>query len=462
MAAQQDGAQQATRLKDCNIKQEGVVDGFELYVPKDAELCTVAVEMLPLSILKRMNQFSTLTKRNGVSEGHGSPTATWISPVVVREQRALQGCNNSGTAKARLSKMAMESAASHVHCWLPITCSHLAAFKVLKQFLPSGQGQQYDPKKEEMLKACQDPPAHQGGTLNFTQDSIIICGGQIFLSIKSPQQASCSRSWRQSPGSRAATLPTGQHTERRSYLSCTRCGRSSSTVQQDHPGGSWELSELQRRFGITRHVHVALRRIPAASLEKRGSRTPEPRACGSEDQDGQTSPSGGRVEEQGAGDAKAGASCESEGLEDRKQRQVVDRGKLLAVEPEEEEPAVKNLKLSLSPDILPEEESCDELVHGRTGKCEVDLSESEHQSGDAESERAVEGGAEQTAPENACRDGIQAEDRNPTMSVFYRPSAVEDVMVVDFEQLAREERISRIREKLREKEAAVRSMDSLS
>ncbi|KPP69750.1 hypothetical protein Z043_111476 [Scleropages formosus] len=470
MASRQDGTQQQSACpKALDVKRKEALDAFELYVPEEAEVRTVPVKMLPLSVLKRMGRLAALGKKNGLTEGDGSLTATWISPVVVRERSAPHGCGDNSAAKDRLSKLAMVSATQLFHYWLPITCSNLVAFKVLKQFLPSGHDQQNDPEKEMMQKASQVPPLHQGGPLTFTQDSIIILSGQSFLFIKKLRQAMSSRNCRQSSASCIGTLTAAERLELGSGPSCPRCGRSSSVVK-GLDAESQDISE-QQRFSITQNVHVALKRIAATDVGKDSGAAPVNPCSSSENQDGQMSPSIGTSTEQHSSSVAEEDASDGQALQGSEQVQVLDSGEPLEEDIGEEdlaEPALKKARLTVPSDFL---SNCAELLDEGSGVCEEDGSKCEHQTRDGDT--GVQGGAaaptvENEEQQNTCGSWSEGEgqanagDQSSHVSSYFSSSALEDTVAFDFEQLAREERINRIRERLREKEAALRRMEPLS
>lgn len=207
-----------------SFEDGGAFEKFELYVPKEAEVIVVPLEALPLSIRGRMSSVPSAKKAGDGVAAVSDRKATWISPVVIQERAAQPGDSSSsrddGLARTRLHSAAMASEALRHCCWLPITCAHLAAFNVLRDFLPLGQGcQPRKGRKDARSEPISLPP---GRTLRFTHDSIIIHGGRIFLSIKNSAAAlkrsrgrtvavqgssaltviQCQDNFRRSPGSR--------------------------------------------------------------------------------------------------------------------------------------------------------------------------------------------------------------------------------------------------------------------
>ncbi|KAG7472551.1 hypothetical protein MATL_G00109910 [Megalops atlanticus] len=249
------------------------MDTFEIYVPKDADVMSVPAQTLPPTIMKKMGPFSAPT-----SPDASSVMVTCISPVVVREKgsHARIPVGSSDGARARLTTAATSYASPSVgtkgQCWLPVACSNLKAFKVLREFMSQDSCCPQDAGEEEEVTACSPAPLLHGRPLCFSQDSIIIHRGRIFLSIMKagpgqkreeqshtpealPQQpASCTLEGRETV-SDSSKPPSPPHKLQPTH---------SSPLAERAPG----LRALEQRFGITRKVQVTLPKLPDPTLKR--------------------------------------------------------------------------------------------------------------------------------------------------------------------------------------------------
>ncbi|KAI1893145.1 hypothetical protein AGOR_G00140900 [Albula goreensis] len=239
-------------------------DRWEIYVPKEAAVRSVPVESLPVAVLRRM----------GVSDrprAAGSASATWISPVVIREKGtkvSLPISHCRSVVQAWLNTVAGTSSPRGQlgQCWLPVSCSNLLAFKVLREFLPPRSRCTSSPSQEQALRACQPDTTPLGLPLN--QDAIVIHSGRIFLSIMKALSAK----------SRAEALPVLAQPPPPRVPDC-----SHSTPEAWEPSGtppkkptpSRPLVEtpsgaMLQTLGIQHRAQVTLTKLPDAVLEASG------------------------------------------------------------------------------------------------------------------------------------------------------------------------------------------------
>ncbi|KAJ8370190.1 hypothetical protein SKAU_G00102180 [Synaphobranchus kaupii] len=256
-------------LKLCD-RQQVSIDRFEIYVPKEADVRFVPAETLPPGILKRMGLLS-------FSAG-SDVTVTWISPVVVREKgpcpapplcphKAPPLSHCSAAAQAFLIAAAEgcgSSAKGQGLCWLPVVCSNLTAFKVLRKYMPHGDCQPPDPKWE----ACQLPCAPLGRTVRFTQDALVIHRGHIFLSIK-----------KMGPGTRVghrqSLTPEAPPTLPQQTFPCMprrpqdaqHSWDPSAAPPKKAPQRAAGLRALHLQFGVEHRASVTLANLPDATLK---------------------------------------------------------------------------------------------------------------------------------------------------------------------------------------------------
>lgn len=164
-------------------RQQPAAGKFEIYVPREADVRSVPIRDLPPGVSKRMGLLSS-----GERPDIDPAAVTWISPVMLREKalplgssHAPHGASTRAFLTAAAAKASGSSPDRQSQFLLPVACSNLAAFKVLRDFLPAGDSSRPpDPDWETCQPAC----APLGRGLCFSQDAIIIHRGLIFLSIK--------------------------------------------------------------------------------------------------------------------------------------------------------------------------------------------------------------------------------------------------------------------------------------
>ncbi|XP_048859057.1 uncharacterized protein LOC125726702 isoform X2 [Brienomyrus brachyistius] len=466
-----------------SFEDGGAFEKFELYVPKEAEVIVVPVEALPLSMRSRMSSVPSAKKADGGAAVSGR-MATWISPVVIQMREARlgdsSGSQDDGLARARLHSAVAASAALMNCCWLPITCAHLAAFNVLRDFLPLGRGSH--PRKERKAVHSEPTSLPPERILRFTRDSIIIHGGRIFLSIKNSTAAlkrshgrpvpiqdsspltvvQCQNNFRRSPGTRRnRKKPCATAT---SVQPCSMAGVNPQ-----------DAAALLQKFGISREVRVTLRRLPEIH-----------RGCSSwqlgavMDPNDQMLPSrGSSAEESGScinvKDSKSESFQEHCAIFDQRDP-VEDKHRVETEEQSTREPVLKKTRLSQPAMLgLHEGDGGDKTADGEE---DGDVSRAGHgEEASALGQKEVtEDGQEEVAgaededcvkhecdikSEETVNWASHSPDGSPAgeLPPYLVTSQLEDHTAFDFEQLARQERINRIREKIREKEAALRSLE---
>ncbi|KAJ8373262.1 hypothetical protein AAFF_G00266730 [Aldrovandia affinis] len=346
----------------------------------------------------------------------GAGTVTWISPVVLQEKGSRAGLPISHCgrqARAWLAAAACGSApgSGRGQCWLPVTCSSLRAFQVLREFLPRGGGAR---EARGAPEACRPLRVPAGRTLSCQCDAIFVHGGRIFLSVA-----------RKGAGSRGSTPPKALPNP--PVWTCPRPlpKPSASPPRQpaapcpppDAPG----LLAVIRHFGVEARAEVRVHKLPRATLKRLRTdgrvrleeQPPIGRLCSEAERSGETT-SGqfhtSRAQEAPGNNWSEGASSSSG---DRKPRVSHDQGRLQR-DAGFKEPEPKKAKPTpdlVSPGL--------ERPHG---------SDVEHSAW-------------------------------PAPGTVDPPAARPDYAVgFDFEQSARDERINRIRAQLREREAALKNL----
>ncbi|XP_064779182.1 uncharacterized protein si:dkeyp-110g5.4 isoform X1 [Oncorhynchus masou masou] len=236
-----------------------ILENFEIYIPKEAEVKITSILTLPTSILRRMG---VPHSQGGSAKRVSSPLATWISPVVIRERGCSPASPTVDTAKINLTSMVTkEPKAAQSPFLIPFVSSSGTAFNVLREFLPSRQNFQQG-------TATQIDPLPHGLPPVPHQDAIIIHKGRIFLSIK---KAKTIRGKRQhSPDlNNLLSSEVPQITQRKLiFLSPARKSQKKSSPASPKPSpkkpqGKWALLQ---RFGLTHQVQVKLSRIPQGDI----------------------------------------------------------------------------------------------------------------------------------------------------------------------------------------------------
>ncbi|KAJ8265885.1 hypothetical protein COCON_G00149840 [Conger conger] len=419
-------------------RQQLAVGGFEIYVPREADVRSVLAQDLPSGILKRMGLLSP--GRLDMD----SATVTWISPVVPTRSPApgphgAPPPSRCGPAAREFLTSAAESCGSSPGAQgqflLPVACSNLAAFRVLREFMPHRDSQPAEPKWESSQPAC----ARRGQALCFSQDAIIIHQGHIFLSIKKAEPGA----WRGEPGQRSMpevappqlTAVCGSRRPEDAQHGSVPTA-APEQVQQRAAG----LRALCQQFGVKRRACIALVDLPNAALKTLSAvgcvdlekHPTAAQLCRKAERSRLGSFGRGCLAESRNGGAEdlPGARCSGDG-----RKGVAYYRDNVTEEEESKEPVSKKARLVSGGDAS-------------TGGVEGgDLATGREQNG---------GGGAQSAGEDPSGGECRAEDE----ACLHVPG-LEYTAGFDFEQSARDERISRIRARLSEKEAALQRLACL-
>ncbi|XP_030640485.1 uncharacterized protein si:dkeyp-110g5.4 [Chanos chanos] len=233
----------------------------EVYVPKDAKVQTVPVKYLPASTARQIGLLKSL-KPLGGSMKEMPQTATWISPVVIREKKAAESSDASDTARSHLTSQVKKTAQGRFQ--LPVTTSNLTAFRLLRKFVPVDKCQSQN-TEQEVLAA----PLTRGRVTCFGQDAIILYNGQIYLSLK--KDKSSRKQWRKQKSD-----PEGQSVTP-VLVSAGQIQRDSAStrlqsVNECCPVGVKYRDDgiLLKEFGITQRVQVTLPKVSVKILDQKG------------------------------------------------------------------------------------------------------------------------------------------------------------------------------------------------
>ena len=154
------------------------LDNFEIYIPREAEVMTVPIGSLRVSIQQRLG---VQRSRCGHRSTNGS--VIWISPVVIRERvRSLNKLDTSDMAKNNMASLVtqeLETISSPYH--MAFVSSNFVALRVLGEYLQvSGND------KQRIL--AQTSPLPHGTATRCPKDAIIIHHRRIFLSLMKPDR----------------------------------------------------------------------------------------------------------------------------------------------------------------------------------------------------------------------------------------------------------------------------------
>ncbi|CAB1329574.1 unnamed protein product [Coregonus sp. 'balchen'] len=237
-----------------------ILENFEIYIPKEAEVKITTIQTLPTSILRRMG---VPLSQGGSAKRRSSPSATWISPVVIRERGCSPANPTVDTAKMNLTSLVTrEPKAAQGAFLMPFVSSSCTAFRILKEFLPSRQNFQQG-------TATQIAPLPHGPPPVPHQDAIIIHQGRIFLSIKKAKTVRGKRQHGPDLNNSFSSLAPQTTQRKRIFLSLASKSQKKSCPSSPNPSpkkpqGKWELLQ---RFGLTNQVQVKLSRIPPGDIE---------------------------------------------------------------------------------------------------------------------------------------------------------------------------------------------------
>lgn len=198
-----------------------LLQSLEIFIPTEAEVKTIPLLSLPNSVLRRMGL--PLSDSEDSRKLAGSPEGIWICPAVVRKkgQKSASRVENN-MIESMSSLMRRECRATLDPFPISFVSSNVAAFKLLQATLPGNK-----------VPASTTPNSSipQGSVPQSYEDAVVIYHGRVYLSIRRPKQ-SRRETCQPQPASQTATPST----------SCV-----SSKSQRKSPQASLEPAEEELR-----------------------------------------------------------------------------------------------------------------------------------------------------------------------------------------------------------------------
>nr|XP_015198020.1 PREDICTED: uncharacterized protein LOC107076838 [Lepisosteus oculatus]XP_015198021.1 PREDICTED: uncharacterized protein LOC107076838 [Lepisosteus oculatus] len=414
------------------------IDRMQIQISVEAEVKTIPLKALPPSFIKRMGlSFRSVQDQTGDPD----PIVLCISPV--RAMEAEEFGKQSQAVDKNAAGCGLEGDCKRSTCLLPVKTSNLMAFKVLKNLYDNQSSDAIDPLKE-ILKSCGAACVPQGKTFRFKQDALIIHNRKVYLFInkakgvqeklqlRNPSQAgpmpSCApesthpvtaqKSLSVSPTSE--TQPGPVCTTPQSCSGSPKQGLSSvSSAPVKEHAKPFDIRVLKKRFGVSQELQVTVARLPNKNL-------------------------GGPIKEQStSSDAGKGGVQQCE---------LLDLCHVESQSPDAEEPTATE---ALEADEV-EQSAVEDAAEQASSEDLDDEPPSKKSKLDSEGQETCfpdpeprEAGA--LLAEQAGGDGVQESE----VGLDFSLSDLGFTTVFDFDQSVRDEKISRIKALLKEKEAAL-------
>ncbi|XP_071378393.1 uncharacterized protein [Centroberyx affinis] len=387
-----------------------ILDGFEIYIPKKAEVKTIPLWSLPNSMLKGMGL--PQSDCDGSRNLAASPEGTWISPAVIRK-RGHPSANHTGDSKESMSLLlSRKLRTAQGPFQMSFVSSNHTAYRVLGDILPgnkvSTQTSQYS-----MLSHCSPPHTHQ--------DAIVIYCGRVYLSIKRTKRV-------RSQGETHEPNPVAQ-----SWLSDSLLPATSTSASESQ-------RELLNDYYRSKKKHATCKDGVTHSENEDEFMNKE--------RDASSSKAAHSVPQSSDGIHKVHSLCHETSGKDPGGKQAIEEDAReptwFQQEEEEEEVVVNKVIPTGSGESEMEDLHCQEAASADQNDVDSNLQVSRDEVDDA---IAV------TEDSN-----IQSSTRGALLGLAFTSAPVPQDF--DFEQLAQEELISQIRAKLREREAALNNLQS--
>ncbi|XP_029931349.1 uncharacterized protein LOC115375897 [Myripristis murdjan] len=179
-----------------------ILNGFEIYIPREAEVKTIALWSLPRSMLKSMGllQADRESSRNLAP----SPEATLICPAVVQRRNSPSADNTAEAAKEHMSNLLSRKIQTPQGPFqMSFVSSSQAAYRVLDDVLRG---------KDITKRIGSSSPFPLGPN---RQDAVVIYCSRVYLSVKRPKRVRSQRETHElNPAGQASpSAPESQKTE---------------------------------------------------------------------------------------------------------------------------------------------------------------------------------------------------------------------------------------------------------
>ncbi|KAL6120068.1 uncharacterized protein ACO6RY_04504 [Pungitius sinensis] len=152
---------------------------LEIYIPVEAEVKRIPLWSLPKSIIRGMGLPMSASKGSGKLTY--SPEGTWICPAVIRRKgQKLSSHTGNHTMENLSSLLAREFRANPGPLQMSFVSANHAVYKALKDAM-------HEKKVLEHTRLFS--PSPRGNAPRLNKDAVILYNGQVYLSIRSPNQS---------------------------------------------------------------------------------------------------------------------------------------------------------------------------------------------------------------------------------------------------------------------------------
>lgn len=425
------------------------MDSIEIYIPEKAEVKSIKLGDLPKATLRKIKLHPSL-KGSTNGKDLASLMAAWISPVALREKchsstnQPVDAANNCIALLSGIEQKAVEGPFP-----MPVVSSNTTAFNFLTDLFSS--------KSTEYVSPTKTPKLPFGFPPHHPQDAIIIFCGRVYLSVKKPKLNKYQKVSHITREDSPAPAPSAQQVSKSEPLSLSPDAPESQIMATPtSPKHTTEGSLTNpARFGINRILLVSLTKIPPKYMKgllaarQRGQSRTKVHCI-----------EGGSREEKGKIEVKDERAPSAVTL----QSSVVEQDGRL----EKAEDSLDIIQTTASeskeepPHTVTDEASC-KVEPPHTGTDEASIEHPGHQEKDSldrcsamdvdEPENSVDVYAVGMVPGEGEGGAHGWTSNLPQVPAFSSRQGQEEDF--DFELLAREEAISRIKAQLREREAAL-------
>ncbi|XP_051282357.1 uncharacterized protein si:dkeyp-110g5.4 [Dicentrarchus labrax] len=173
-------------------------ESLEIYIPVEAEVKSICLWSLPNSVLRRMGL--PLSDAEGCRTLTESPEGIWICPAVLRKKGQKPSHARNSVIENVSSLMAKEFRAAPGPFRMSFVASNHAAYKVLKDTMPG-----------KKVAANTSPLSHLSPgsvPLTYQNAAVVIYHGRIYLSIRKPNHSRSRRETREPQPASKSSFPS--------------------------------------------------------------------------------------------------------------------------------------------------------------------------------------------------------------------------------------------------------------
>ncbi|XP_075951547.1 uncharacterized protein LOC142954431 [Anarhichas minor] len=171
---------------------------LEIYIPVEAEVKSIPLWSLPRSVLRRMGL--PLPGSKGSEKLSDSPEGIWICPAVIRRKGHKVASHAGNNMMENLSSLlGREFRANPGPVQMSFVAANHAVYKALKDTMPG---------KKVSAHTSHASPLPRGSAPRVYKDAVILYDGQVYLSIRNPDESRTQPETREQQLASQSSIPS--------------------------------------------------------------------------------------------------------------------------------------------------------------------------------------------------------------------------------------------------------------